>query len=680
MQRHHEQPDHNQYLYFAIQVSKHDRQEDEHPDQKHYLHRRAENVATEFDLDFVGPVGELHDYFQVAIKKPSTGENDGSSESKEQYENLIKDAIREKLENHPHVVWAEQQVPKRRLFKRQAPVDPAEDTVKRPTIPSRNASMDSVAASLGIADPLFTKQWHLFNREPSEKGNDINVAGVWAQGIYGEGVNVCFVDDGLDYEHDDLKENFVGVRILSGSLTEADEAAAINYNMKENHIYSCSWGPPDDGRSMDAPPRIVKDAVTNGIVNGRSGLGSVFVFAAGNGGASHDNCNFDGYTNSIYTITVAAVDRKNNHPAYSEQCAANMVCMYSSGSGSHIVTTDWGPGTCTESHGGTSAAAPLLSGILALVLSIRPELTWRDVQHLTLRTAIPINTADGSWEKTAAGRIFSHKFGYGKVDSVAIVETAKDWKLVNPQVNYTTEVAIVEKPIPQGEGAATAFFLIEQKQVEHFLRLEHITVTVHINHTRRGDVNVKLISPLNVVSNLAVARPNDHDVNGFRNWTFMTVKHWEEPLIGEWKVLVHDDENPKEVGVFNYCWITFFGEAKPANQPTIPEPPTKIENPTPPVVAEPDTIASPTPLPIDPSGSPSAPAIDQWIFLIVIAAVTMFCAAIYLARRSGLFSRAAWDKFMQVTGLWKFVGYKFQEINPDENDDEKDNVPLKDMA
>ncbi len=49
--------------------------------------------------------------------------------------------------------------------------------------------------------------------------------------------------------------------------------------------------------------------------------------------------NFDGYTNSIYTITVGAIDRQNNHPMYSEECSAQMVVTYSSGMGSHIVSS-----------------------------------------------------------------------------------------------------------------------------------------------------------------------------------------------------------------------------------------------------------------------------------------------------------------------------------------------------
>lgn len=54
------------------------------------------------------------------------------------------------------------------------------------------------------------------------------------------------------------------------------------------------------------------------------------------------------------------------------------------------VTTDWtqrGGKGCTTAHSGTSAAAPLAAGMLALMLQARPCLTWRDVQYLIILTA-----------------------------------------------------------------------------------------------------------------------------------------------------------------------------------------------------------------------------------------------------------------------------------------------------
>ena len=58
------------------------------------------------------------------------------------------------------------------------------------------------------------------------------------------------------------------------------------------------------------------------------------------------------------------------------------------------VTTDWlhhdGVG-CTTQHTGTSAAAPLAAGMIALMLSARPCLTWRDIQHIIVVTAVKVS-------------------------------------------------------------------------------------------------------------------------------------------------------------------------------------------------------------------------------------------------------------------------------------------------
>ena len=167
----------------------------------------------------------------------------------------------------------------------------------------------------------------------------MNLTGVWIQGITGKNVVITLLDDGVDYTHPDLKDNYSeegsydfnyykkdptpalwddfhgtrcagevvaakettcgigiayeakvsGIRILSGQLSQAAEASAINHEYNVNHIYSCSWGPRDDGRTMEAPPRLAAEAFKKGIESGRNGLGSIFVFAAGNGGGSGDN-------------------------------------------------------------------------------------------------------------------------------------------------------------------------------------------------------------------------------------------------------------------------------------------------------------------------------------------------------------------------------------------------------
>lgn len=441
--------------------------------------------------------------------------------------------------------------------------------------PEAIAERADLQKKLSIGDPIFDEQWHLFNAE--QRGHDLNVTGVWQDGITGEGATAVMVDDGIDMYSDDLKDNYFakgsydfnentdepkprlsddhhgtrcageiaavkngvcgvgvaynakigGLRILSKIITDEDEATAMNYAFQDNQIYSCSWGPPDDGMSMDAPGLLIRKAMVNAVQNGRQGRGNIYVFAAGNGNGAGDNCNFDGYTNSIYTITIGGIDRKGLHPYYSEHCSAQLAVTYSSGSGDAIHTTDVGKDKCYSNHGGTSAAAPLGAGVFALALSARPELTWRDLQNIVVATAVQVNP-EMDWNKTFSGRMFSHTFGYGKLDAYAVVEKAKSIELLKPQAWFKAPWVHVNHAIPNGTvGVLSSFDVTEDLLKKANLgKVEHVTVTMNVEHTRRGDLSVELRSPTNMVSHLSVARKLDDLAQGYVDWTFMSVAHW----------------------------------------------------------------------------------------------------------------------------------------------------------
>ena len=556
----------------------------------------AHEVASALGLDYEGRVGELADHHTFSSPRPRIHEA----------ENILKDLRRRRRKREPtgddvldSILWSQKQKPKKRMEKRhvlpilqsrQGPPTAVEEgkpgkaaaAAAAPDIPSGPvinseavSERDDVARELTIKDPIFNEQWHLFNTV--ELGHDINVTGVWRQGITGEGATAVMVDDGIDMYSDDLKDNYFakgsfdfndygpepkprlkddrhgtrcageiaavkngvcgvgvaynarigGLRILSKIITDEDEAKAMIYAMQDNQIYSCSWGPPDDGRSMDAPGILIRRAMINAIQNGRQGKGSIYVFAAGNGRGSGDNCNFDGYTNSIYSITVGGIDRKGKQTYYSEHCSAQLVVTYSSGSGDAIHTTDVGVNQCYSNHGGTSAAAPIGAGIFALAFSARPELTWRDLQNVLVYTAVPINENE-DWDTTFIGRKFSHAYGYGKLDAYAVVEKAKTIELLKPQAWFKSPWLHVNHPIPQGvEGLLSSFVVTEDLLKDANLeKVEHVTVTMNIQHTRRGDLSVELRSPTNLVSHLSVTRRLDDANEGYVDWTFMSVAHW----------------------------------------------------------------------------------------------------------------------------------------------------------
>ena len=94
-----------------------------------------------------------------------------------------------------------------------------------------------------------------------------------------------------------------------------------------------------------------------------------------------------------------------------------MTSTYSSGAytDQKIATTDEGGG-CTVSQTGTSAAAPLAAGILALVLEANPSLTWRDVQHLVVYSSNPDPVINNKgWKKNGAGLMYNPRWDYSQL-------------------------------------------------------------------------------------------------------------------------------------------------------------------------------------------------------------------------------------------------------------------------
>ncbi|KAL0581111.1 pheromone processing endoprotease [Marasmius crinis-equi] len=570
-----------------------------------------DEIVRTFGVEIVEQVGALRDHWLVRRKK-ALREVDKRAEEHEdpvlaQYRDII---LLEKTGVHSR---SESRVAKLSNSVKSISLQTPRQRVKRapPPIPPPGALSNLTAQRLGIEDPLFPEQWHLVNDEFPE--HMMNVTGVWEMGYKGKGVISTLIDDGLDYTSQDLADNFdaanshdyndhvslptpklfddthgtrcagqiaavkngvcgigiayeskvAGVRILSGPISDADEAIALNYGYQNVSLYSCSWGPPDDGRTMEGPDRLIRQAMLEGVNNGRGGKGSVFVFASGNGAASGDQCNFDGYTNSIWSVTVSAVDYKGLHPYYSESCAANMIVAYSSGNGKNIVTTDRGKEKCTSSHGGTSAAAPNAVGVFALALQARPDLTWRDIQHLCVETARQDFLSGAEWETTAINRQYSYKYGYGALDGYRFVRAALDWQLVKPQSWLQTPTVqlgggkMTEDKVYTGgefitaDGVTSKITITEDDLLRHNLeKLEHVNVKVWIQHAKRGEVEVEVVSPNGIKSILANARQGDWAETGFPGWTFMSVKHWGEDPVGTWTIRVWDAKNSEKNGTF----------------------------------------------------------------------------------------------------------------------------------
>ena len=359
-------------------------------------------------------------------------------------------------------------------------------------------------------DQYIDKQWHLKfgSQSGAVPGTDVNIDTVLSYstvraGLRGRGIYVGIVDDGLETGHPDLAANvdttidndwngndldpnpegtgdtgdnhgtacagnvaavgnngigvsgtapeakLVGMRLISGNVGDAEEAEAMTYHSTVGqiiHILSNSWGPNDDGLTLEEPGTLTVAALKSAVETGRNGKGTIITWAGGNGGDVNDNSNYDGYANSIYTIAVGAFDSQSRQASYSEPGANLVISAPSDGNSPAlgITTVDrsgalgYNDGTdpneisdsnYTQTFDGTSSATPTVSGIIALILEANPNLGWRDVQEIIMRSAKKVNSTDADCKTpTAPDNInHNHKYGAGLIDSTTAVSMALNW-------------------------------------------------------------------------------------------------------------------------------------------------------------------------------------------------------------------------------------------------------------
>lgn len=57
--------------------------------------------------------------------------------------------------------------------------------------------------------------------------------------------------------------------MLDGEVTDIVEAHSLSLNPQHIHVYSASWGPEDDGKSLDGPAKLAMEAFLQGITKVR---------------------------------------------------------------------------------------------------------------------------------------------------------------------------------------------------------------------------------------------------------------------------------------------------------------------------------------------------------------------------------------------------------------------------
>ena len=452
---------------------------------------------------------------------------------------------------------------------------------------------------------------------PSIIGNDLDLLDVYKEYMgynNGKPIILQIVDSGVDSHHEDLIANFDINRSLNGaeqgdpipggfylphgtmlagiaaarafnnkgvrgvapfakiagsnwlvqqSLDGLEAAWYSSYGANEIAVTNNSWG------TYYTIDTFYEAIMEEGVKTLRNGKGRIYVFASGNAREDNADANIQYVINNRFALVVSALDHNNKAPEYSTPGANVWIAAYGGASdvdeGPTIATT-YPSGSATETWdedtqknytyamAGTSAAAPMVTGAVALLLEACPNLGWRDVKYVLAKSAKKVDSENSRWITNSVGYHFNRNYGFGLINLKGAIELCK-----NGYSNLPEQKSV--------EATTTNNIKIEKSTsvevvIPDDIKAEWVEATIDIDSQNASDLDIYLTSPSGtkvqlIQSGTIVDQYHIPDPNwmsgGFR---FSTGAFLDEMTAGKWRVTIvnskEKEANLKSVNITIY--------------------------------------------------------------------------------------------------------------------------------
>lgn len=360
-------------------------------------------------------------------------------------------------------------------------------------------------------------------------------------------------------------------------LTGEDIVLAFNKALQNGaDVINNSWGKGTafSDRRDDPSGQALFQAITDQVTQGRDGKGAVILFANGNDGQAGYDGGLNNLTNSRHTIAVGAISNNDVRSSYSTP-GANL--LISAPAGADTAQVEHMPGTGVQStdrtgtagynklegiagdysynFNGTSAATPITSGVVALMLEANPDLGYRDVQEILAYSARFVDVAAEGWVTTGRGTwnggggLFNRDYGFGSVDAHAAVRLAEVQPFLSTAPRDESNVLFLsaDSTEVETEDADSAQIQVELGNIN----INHIDLTLYAQIENPSQFSAYLVSPQGTSIALvlrpqnalavdakgtpsihAIAWPEDGFTMGSKAW-------WGEDSGGTWTVRLY---------------------------------------------------------------------------------------------------------------------------------------------
>jgi subtilisin family serine protease len=351
-------------------------------------------------------------------------------------------------------------------------------------------------------DPFLNFQWSLNNTGSSIQfsgtvGADMKVFSAWGLSTGSSSIKVAVIDEGVDLVHPDLVANllpgFDGTGLGSNGAPSGNDAhgtacAGIIAGVGNNNLgvagvaYGCkiipvriayssgsSWITTNSqiGTSIDwswnnaaadvlsnswgggGSSALINDPITRATTQGRGGLGSPVLFAAGNDNGANS---YPATLSNVISVIAMSMCNQRKNPS---SCDGETWWGSNFGTGADIAapgvkiyTTDisgsagYATGDYTPTFNGTSSATPNAAGVMALILSVNPSLTNTQARQIIESTCDKVGGY--TYNSSVAGQpngTWSTDLGYGRVNALSALQLANPVPCTSPPAVGTASVS-----------------------------------------------------------------------------------------------------------------------------------------------------------------------------------------------------------------------------------------------
>ena len=455
------------------------------------------------------------------------------------------------------------------------------------------------------ADELYSKQWYL---------SEINIQKAW-EDYTGEGIKIGVFEKGdFNINHQELdgntlqsyKDDIVFREVSQYSQHKTTVAGVIAAEQNDTGIVGVAYDAKLDGYSWDADASGLDNLKNVDIANnswaqkysfgdnkldpnngyqehlrdiedavklGRDKLGTINVFAGGNARQEGDNVNYHSLQNSRFVIATGSINQPGDlatlaqaSTPFSNPGAAILVSAPGSNINStgNLLTNENGSQFLGDfnSSKGTSFSAPIISGIVALMLQANPNLGYRDVQKILALSARQFNDPNTTWQENGAenwnggAMHFSHDYGFGIVDAAAAVRLAETWDKQSTYYNENFLTSANSERIAIADNATVGKQFTISKSNMH--NIETVEVEVNLSHLSLSDLTIKLVSPSGTES-ILLDKPTNSAYEDGLAFNFSSRAFLGENVDGDWKLLITDSATG-DVGYLNSWKLKFYGD------------------------------------------------------------------------------------------------------------------------